>query len=351
MPKKLTIEYIRRAFEAEGCVLLTNEYKNNKQLLEYICPNGHKHEINWGRFQQGKRCPYCNGSFLHYDEIKKEFDKRGFILLSKEYKHDVPLEYICPNGHKHSILYHNFKKGHGCPECDGQYIPFENIQKEFEKRGCTLISTQKDYKNTSSILKYKCENGHIHETCWANFRVSKIGCKREYVKIDFIEKYFNSKGCKLLTKEYKNNGQELEYICPKGKKHKTTWRRFFNKGQLCKCFKVYKGEEEISKILKENNIEFKEQYGFKECRYKYPLKFDFYLPKYNTCIEYDGEGHYDLINFGGKDEEELIKMFKEGQKRDEIKNQYCKDNNIKLIRIPYWEFKNIKNILKEHLKF
>ena len=112
---------------------LENLSENNKQLLEYICPNGHKHEINWGRFQQGKRCPYCNGSFLHYDEIKKEFDKRGFILLSKEYKHDVSLEYICPNGHRHSILYHNFKKGHGCPECDGQYIPFENIQKEFEK--------------------------------------------------------------------------------------------------------------------------------------------------------------------------------------------------------------------------
>ena len=80
MPKKLTIEYIRRAFEAEGCVLLTNEYENNKQLLEYICPNGHKHEINWGRFQQGKRCPYCNGSFLHYDEIKKELKNKVDIM-------------------------------------------------------------------------------------------------------------------------------------------------------------------------------------------------------------------------------------------------------------------------------
>ena len=50
-------------------------------------------------------------------------------------------------------------------------------------------------------------------------------------------------------------------------------------------------------------------------------------------------------------EEEVIEIFKEGQIRDQIKNKYCKDNNITLIRIPYWDFDNIENILKEHLKF
>ena len=49
--------------------------------------------------------------------------------------------------------------------------------------------------------------------------------------------------------------------------------------------------------------------------------------------------------FGG--EKQLQKTIK----NDEIKNKYCKDNNITLIRIPYWDFDNIENILKEHLKF
>ena len=79
-----------------------------------------------------------------------------------------------------------------------------------------------------------------------------------------------------------------------------------------------------------------------------------YQNGYGQCqcrSEYDGLGHFEPINFGGKREEEVIEIFKEGQIRDQIKNKYCKDNNITLIRIPYWDFDNIENILKEHLKF
>ena len=74
------------------------------------------------------------------------------------------------------------------------------------------------------------------------------------------------------------------------------------------------------------------------------MPFDFYLPDYNICIEYDGELHYKSIDFYGG-EEELMKQ----QNRDNIKTQYCKDNNITLIRIPYWDLNNINKILSENL--
>jgi hypothetical protein len=48
-------------------------------------------------------------------------------------------------------------------------------------------------------------------------------------------------------------------------------------------------------------------------------------------------------HFGGE------KALKQNKIRDEIKNTYCKDNNIHLVRIPYWDFNNIENILKEKL--
>ena len=73
------------------------------------------------------------------------------------------------------------------------------------------------------------------------------------------------------------------------------------------------------------------------------LKFDFYLPKYNLCIEVDGEQHDEVVTFGGKkciqDSEEA---FKKRQRYDAIKTKYCKDNNIGLLRIPekYIERKN-----------
>lgn len=75
------------------------------------------------------------------------------------------------------------------------------------------------------------------------------------------------------------------------------------------------------------------------------MPFDFYLPDYNTCIEYDGELHYKAVDyFGGDDALSNTKC------RDEIKTQYCKENNIKLIRIPYWEFDNIEEILNRELE-
>lgn len=80
------------------------------------------------------------------------------------------------------------------------------------------------------------------------------------------------------------------------------------------------------------------------------MRFDFYLPDYNLFIEYDGEQHYMPINFGGWNEEELQLKFEKTQYYDKLKNQYCEDNNIGLLRIPYWEKENIKTIINNHLQ-
>lgn len=69
------------------------------------------------------------------------------------------------------------------------------------------------------------------------------------------------------------------------------------------------------------------------------LPFDFYLPSYNILIEYDGEHHFQPVKGWGGEEK-----FKLTQKNDEIKNNYCKDNNITLLRLPYTHTENdIKN--------
>jgi len=74
---------------------------------------------------------------------------------------------------------------------------------------------------------------------------------------------------------------------------------------------------------------------------KYPLPFDFYLPDYNTCIEFNGKQHYEPIKyFGGIDYFKLI------NERDKIKSKYCNENNIRLIIIKYNE--NIINSLKNN---
>ena len=118
----------------------------------------------------------------------------------------------------------------------------------------------------------------------------------------------------------------------------------FKDGRRCPKCKKSKGEIEISKILDLYNIKYEEEYRFENCKFKYTLPFDFYLPEYNTCIEYDGIQHFYIIEqFGGLD------GFISSKIRDTIKNIYCENNNIKLIRIPYWEFNNIETIINEEL--
>lgn len=115
-------------------------------------------------------------------------------------------------------------------------------------------------------------------------------------------------------------------------------------GKGCPKCKTSKGEIAIENCLIKNNIKHKMQYAFNDCKYKQPLPFDFYLPEYNMCIEYDGQQHYEsVIHWGGDDK---LKYTKEN---DGIKNDFCVENNIKLIRIPYWDFDNIEVILDDVL--
>lgn len=113
------------------------------------------------------------------------------------------------------------------------------------------------------------------------------------------------------------------------------------RGSGCpKCFQFSKGEEIIERFLINNNIKFEYQKSFEDCINVNKLKFDFYVPSYNLCIEFDGKQHYKKVEFyGGED------GLKSQIKRDEIKNIYCMKNNIGLLRLKYTQLKKINKIL------
>lgn len=104
------------------------------------------------------------------------------------------------------------------------------------------------------------------------------------------------------------------------------------------------GEKSIRSWLIENDIKFIPEYTFIDCRDQRVLPFDFYLPDKNTIIEYDGKQHFEKNDYWGG--ESALRIV---QHHDRIKNNYCSSNNINLIRIPYWDFKNIPMILSKEL--
>lgn len=118
----------------------------------------------------------------------------------------------------------------------------------------------------------------------------------------------------------------------------------------CGCVRASNGELKISQILLENHIPFETEKTFQNCRsYKnHLLRFDFYVEN-KYIIEFDGIHHIQSLNFGNYNEEH----FKEIQINDKIKNKWCKENNIPLIRIPYKKLKTLclNDLLLETSKF
>ena len=103
-----------------------------------------------------------------------------------------------------------------------------------------------------------------------------------------------------------------------------------------------KGEALLRKILTDLSIKFIPEHRFKDCvnpNTGVCLKFDFYLPDYNCCIEYDGEQHYK----GWRKSREVKASLEQVQFRDSLKDKYCEDNHILLIRIPYTDYNKLNS--------
>lgn len=116
----------------------------------------------------------------------------------------------------------------------------------------------------------------------------------------------------------------------------------------CKC-PGSKGEELIDEILNDLELEYEREYWFEDCKYKRCLFFDFAIFQKDVLkflIEFQGEQHYIPVKiWGGKRHLKFIKM------KDKIKSDYCKENNIPLLTIPYYEYNDLEQIIHKYILF
>lgn len=301
-PIKWTYDMIKEYIEKEGYVLVSKEYIRKRDKLEMICPNGHKINLSFDCFSKGVRCGECYKKNPRIsrrqtlEEVKHIVESvEGYELLSTEYNPNKKIKVKHNCGNEYEVTLNNFKRGERCSVC--------RIKENAEKRSISKEYVEKEIK------------------------------KEEYLVISF--------------EDFKKSDDKLKLKCPKGHIFKTSWNSF-QQGSRCPYCKTSKGENKIKDFLDSENIIYYQQYKFEDCKNNRSLPFDFYLPKYNTCIEYDGEQHYKLTNFSGnmtiKEQEVRLEYYKQN---DNIKTQYCQNNNIKLIRIPYWELNNIETILND----
>ena len=280
--RKTTQEFIKQAIEKHGNKYGYSlvDYKSNSKNIIITCPIHGNFEQRPSHHLHGSGCSFCYGT--------------------RKYNND---EFVC-----------KLKKVHG------------------DKYDYNLV----DYKGAFSFIKIKCnEHNHIF-TQKANNHLNGQGCPicggtKKLTTQEFIKQAIEKHGDKYdysLT-NYINNRTKVKIIC---RKHGEFYQRPHNhkKGEGCPFCNTSKGELFIENFLKENNITYNKQHKFKDCRYKHVLKFDFYIPTCDICVEYDGEYHF-TPHWGDKKQTQ----FKLNQIRDRIKNDYCINKGIKLIRIKY----------------
>jgi len=117
---KVDFNLIKESFAKENYILLSEKYISSLSKLKYKCPKGTIGHINWNSWSLGHRCKCCAYNMPTIDFIRKEFEKENYILLSNEYVNGTTkLNYICPKGHRHSMSWSNWNhpKKYRCTFC------------------------------------------------------------------------------------------------------------------------------------------------------------------------------------------------------------------------------------------
>ena len=316
MSKIITIEDVRSYVENNtNCKLLSTVYTGATDKMRFLCPCGKEFETDWHHLKTQNKC-ICNDCA---EEIRRRKRRRHTVEELKERVESFGGKYV-------SGIYERRKS------------PIRIIGScghEFTTNAETIL------RDCFSCLCIDCAR--------------QLG--RDYFRFSFdeVKKKCDDLGLELLSTEYKNARSPLLFRCSCGREYITTWENVKCDGKV-RCdyctHKVSSGELAVETWLQDNNVVYEKQKTFDDLvglagkKYRY----DFYLPEYNLCVEYDGQQHFRTVNFSGSmSEEKLIVNLLDTYDHDCLKNQYCEDNGIDLLRISYKDKDRIPEILSSKL--
>lgn len=295
MRRKTKEEFIKEARLVHGYQYDYSKvnYIDSKTKVCIICPeHGEFWQTPGNHYHYG--CMKCGGT---YKMDSKTFVNKARKIFGDKYSYDKVIYTTtdakviigCPEHGDFEQTPHDHLGGHGCPICGG------------------AIS----YTTESFIEAAK----KVHGDCYS------------YNKVEYVK-----------------STNKVIITCPKHGdfKQKPSVHLF---GAGCPKCKRSRGEEAIALLLNDLNISYIEQYRINDnFKTRNEIVVDFYIPNKRCIIEYNGAQHYIPMEFfGGKDQ--LVNQ----QKRDAELREYCRNNDIKLVEIPYTET-NIEEVIIEELK-
>lgn len=376
MSKYTVEEFIQKAKAIHGDKYDYSKIQPFDKMSEKLCIICPTHGEFWQEAHghlRGYGCLKC-----YYDSLKQssrsntqKFIERArkkhgdFFDYSKvDYKtRNDPVCIICP---KHGEFWQtpgNHLLARGCLECKKESahnkysLGKDNFIKKARKiHGDKYDYSKVDYYNNHSKITIICpEHGEFVQT--ANEHLVGRGCpicgkekskKKKHTTEQFIAKAKKVHGDRYdySKTQYKGYYEKVCITCPKHGDFWQTPARHLG-GNRCPNCQSSRGEEKIVLFCQEHDIDYQCQFAvdIKDVDKTHRLLYDFYIPKYNLLIEYQGEPHYRFIKHFHKTQEK----FKYRQHMDFLKFQYALENGYNFIPIPYWDLDRLDMILSEIL--
>ncbi|SJZ82485.1 helix-turn-helix domain-containing protein [Selenihalanaerobacter shriftii] len=365
--KRTTKEFKNEIYNLVGKEYqVLSEYKNNKtsiKMKHITC--GYEWEANPISFLRGTRCPKCSGKAKKNTDI---FKKEVFELVEDEYEvlgeyhgTQVPIKMI--HNECDTIFTpqsSNFLQGARCPNCANNQ---KKSTEEFKEEVYELVGSEYEvlgkYENNKTKIKLLhnecCNTYFVTPSSFLSGKRCPVCMKKEQTDLktkstdEFIKEVYD-----LVENEYKIIGEYIKSKVPIKIKHMECGNVFemrpnnFLLGQRCpKCY-VSRGEARVKEILEQLNLDYEREFMFDDCKNIQLLPFDFAIfieNEIRMLIEYDGRQHFESIEFFGGDE-----YLNYVRRNDEIKTNYCMENNLFLLRIPHWKYNEIEGLIIKTLE-
>ena len=364
--KKTHVQYVSELLAKNKQIIVLEQYVNTATKILHKCLiDGYEWLVTPSDMLLGQGCPVCAGKKVligvndlvtTHPDIAKEWDynKNGSLLPTQvSYGSSKKVWWkCCTCNYEWESLISSRSRGTGCPICGirqntekrtkshNQYI------KDVQQINPNIVVIEK-YVNSQTPILHKCKiDGHEWYARPMNILKGR-GCPKCTKHIHKTQKQYITEVSEInpdiiVLGQYINTNTKILHQCKIDNYKWEVKPTHILSGHGCPMCNRSIGEKDIEKYLHNQNIIFVPQYIFDDCRNIRPLPFDFYLPDYNMCIEYDGIQHFEPVDaFGGQE------SLKKQQLNDEIKTQYCKNHNIKLLRINYKQ--NIYNELSKTL--
>jgi hypothetical protein len=233
---RLSQEYVTQQFVEKRGWTVTGKYINSGVPIEFICDQGHSHQICWDAFVAGTGCGACKPRrVLEQKSVEKEFAKENWIVSSEYTTSDKNLQVICDKGHHIEITFHAFSKGTRCGVCylERHKPKQEDINKVADLKGLKLLSP---YVDAQTKMKFTCSKGHQGEILWNKLSMGR-GCgecyKESLVTDEDVLTNIRARNWKLRSPFVP--GEKIKFTCENGHNHSITWANLKNNVGCGRC--------------------------------------------------------------------------------------------------------------------